>query len=170
MKWKLETVEIASLNKYAKNPRTLSERGHRRLSDSVEKFGLVEKPVVNADGTIISGHQRLQVLEEKGATEVEVWVPNRTLDEKEVEELNITCNRLLGDWDYDILGNEFDVGDLLSWGFDEDELGLGKAEKPKKPEKCVISLEFSDKTTMMQHMLQCEAIAQESSAKMKVKG
>ncbi len=66
MQWKLETLAIEELNRYAKNPRTLGERGHRRLCDSIDKFGLVEKPVVNADGTIISGHQRLEVLRERG--------------------------------------------------------------------------------------------------------
>lgn len=170
MEWELKTFEIATLNQYAKNPRILSERGHRNLTNSLGKFNLVGKPYVNTDNTIIAGHQRIRVLAEMGRTEVQCWVPDRLLNEKEVEELNITDNLLNGDFDYDILGNEFDVGDLLEYGMDEDDLGLGKPEKAKKPVKPVISLEFSDKGTMLEYMAKCEAIAQESSAKLKVKG
>ncbi len=170
MQWNLQTFHIDQLTKYENNPRTLSEKEYRHLSDSLDRFGLVEKPVVNKDLTIIGGHQRIEVLRRKGATFVECWVPDRLLDAKEVEEINIRLNRNNGSWDYDILANTFDIGDLLTWGFDEDDLGLGKAEKPKKQAKPVISLEFSDKETMLEYMEKCEAIAMESSAKMKVKG
>jgi hypothetical protein len=168
--WKLEKKKIDELVQYDKNPRCLSEKEHRSLSDSLDKFGCIEKPVVNLDNTIIGGHQRLEVLKLKGAVEIDCWVPDRQLDEKEVEEANIRLNRNNGDWDYDILGNSFDIGDLLSWGFDEDDLGLGKKEKPKKEPKPVISLEFCDKDSMLEHLQKCEEIAQSSSAKMKVRG
>ena len=170
MEWQLRTVKIAELKKYDKNPRTLSERGHRILSDSLDEYGLVEKPVVNADYVIISGHQRVEILLEKGETDVQVWFPDTLLTEKQVEKLNIVSNKNVGEWCFDILANQWDVADLLNWGFDEDDLGLGKTEKPKKPEKAVITLEFSDKDTMLEYMTKCESIAEESSAKMKVKG
>jgi len=168
--WNLKTCEIGALQPYEKNPRTLSDKEHRQLSDSLDRFGLIDKPVVNDDFTIIGGHQRIEVYKAKGANSVECWMPDRLLDEKEIEELNIRLNRNNGDWDYDILGNLFDVGDLLSWGFDEDDLGLGASEKPKKEPKPQITLEFSDKETMIEYINRCEEIAAESAAKMKVKG
>jgi len=170
MQWKLETRELSELRGYEKNPRSLSDKEHRHLSDSIDRFGLVDKPVINRDNTVIGGHQRIEVLAAKGATAVECWVPNQELDEKDMEELNIRLNRNNGSWDYDILANSFDVGDLLTWGFDEDDLGLGKPEKQKKEVKPVISLEFSNKDTMLEYMQKCEEIAQSSSAKMKVRG
>tara|TARA_R110000868_G_scaffold300583_2_gene561017 strand:- start:14602 stop:15114 length:513 start_codon:yes stop_codon:yes gene_type:complete len=170
MEWELKTVQIKDLKAYEKNPRTLSERQARLLSDSIGKFGLVEKPIVNTDLTIIGGHQRVEVLEMQGATEVVVWYPSKELDDKQVEECNIVLNRVGGDWDWDILGNSFDVGDLLTWGFDEDDLGLGKAEKPVKEPKPVISFEFPDKDTMLEYITTCERLAEESAAKMKVRG
>ena len=170
MRWQLEKWKLEDLEGYEKNPRTLSEKEHRHLSDSIERFGLVDKPVVNTDGTIIGGHQRIAVLLAKGEVDVECWVPESLLDDKSVEELNIRLNRNNGDWDYDILGNVFDVGDLLTWGFDEDDLGLGKAEKVKKEPTPMISLEFTDKDTMLEYMEKCETIASESLAKMKVRG
>lgn len=105
----------------------------------------------------------------KGVQQAECWVPSRILDENEIEELNIRLNHG-GSWDYDILANAFDVGDLLSWGFDEDELGLGEKEKPKKKEKFVISFEFEEKDTMLDYIGRCEELAAESDAKMKIKG
>ena len=170
MQWHLKTFDICDLIPYEKNPRILSEREQRQLHDSLDRFGLVDKPTVNADNTIIGGHQRITILLEKGHTQVDCWVTDELLDEKQVEELNIRLNRNNGDWDYDILANDWDVGDLLTWGFDEVDLGLGKPEKPEKKVKCIISLEFSDKETMLQYMQQCEEIAQLSAAKMKVRG
>ena len=170
MKWNLKTVNIEDLKPYEKNPRSLSERHHRLLSDALGKFGLVEKPIVNTDLTIIGGHQRIEIMSLKGTKQIEVWFPEETLTEKDIEEFNIVLNKISGDWDYDTLANSFDVGDLLTWGFDEDELGLGKAEKPKKEPKPVISLEFNDKVTMLEYLQKCEDIAQLSAAKMKVRG
>ena len=170
IEWKLEQVFLSSLKGYYKNPRTLSEKEQRQLSDSIDRFGLIDKPIINLDFTIIGGHQRVEVMRLKGGDSVHCWVPSRVLDRKELEELNVRLNRNNGSWDYDVLANEFDLGDLFSWGFDEDELGLGKAEKPKKEPKPVISLEFSDKDTMLEYMQKCEEIAALSSAKMKVKG
>ena len=170
IEWSLQTMEIADLVNYDRNPRTLSDKEQRQLSDSIDRFGLVDKPVVNANYVIIGGHQRIAVLLAKGGTAVECWVPDHVLPEKEAAELCIRLNRNNGDWDWDTLANEWDIGDLLTWGFDEDELGLGKAEKPKKEPKPVISLEFSDKSTMLEYMQKCEEIAQSSAAKMKVRG
>ena len=168
--WNIEKKNLRELKSYEKNPRRLSEKEHRQLSDSMARFGVIDKPIVNTDNTIIGGHQRVEVLLSKGVSEIECWIPERLLDEKEIEELNIRLNRNNGSWDYDILGNLFDVGDLLSWGFEEDDLGLGKDEKPKKQAKPVISIEFSDKETMLEYLHKCEDIATESCAKIKVRG
>jgi hypothetical protein len=168
--WHLEKRNLQELVAYEKNARVLGERMHMLLSNSLSKFGMAEKPVVNSDNIIIGGHQRIQILIEQGATYCECWFPDSKLSEKEAEEFNILLNKLSGDWDHDILGNMYDISDLLTYGFDEDDLGLGKAEKPEKKVKAVISFEFADKETMLAYLSKCEEIASESSAKMKVRG
>jgi len=45
----------------------------------------------------------------------------------EERELNIRLNRNSGEWDWDLLANNFDKDELISWGFDEEEL-LGGLE------------------------------------------
>jgi len=124
--WTLKQFKLDELTDYYKNPRSLSEKEFKQLKTSLDKFGMIDKPIVNADSlhTIIGGHQRKHVLEANGETECECWVPDRELTEREVEELNIRLNKNTGDWDFDVLANEWNQEDLLDWGFSEFELGL----------------------------------------------
>ena len=46
------------------------------------------------------------------------------LDKQQERELNIRLNKSGGEFDMDILANEFDISDLNDWGFTELELGL----------------------------------------------
>lgn len=122
----MQQFNIDELTDYYKNPRSLSDKEFKQLKTSLDKFGMIDKPIVNADSanTIIGGHQRKHVLEASGVKEVECWIPDRELSEKEVEELNIRLNKNTGSWDFDTLANEFELDDLLDWGFDKGELDL----------------------------------------------
>lgn len=124
--WTLRTFRLDELTDYYKNPRSLSEKEFKQLKTSLDKFGMIDKPIVNLDSanTIIGGHQRKHVMESTGAKEIECWIPDRELSEKEVEELNIRLNKNTGSWDFDTLANEFELDDLLDWGFDKGELDL----------------------------------------------
>jgi len=122
IKWTLQERPLKSLKKHSKNPRQLSKDQYFHLRKSIEKFGLTEKPIINADNTIISGHQRIKILKELGYTSTECWIPERQLNEKDCEELCIRMNKNAGSFDYDILANEWEADDLLSWGFHEEEL------------------------------------------------
>lgn len=127
IQWKTEIRHIKGLKQHPKNPRQLSKDQHKHLKTSLEKFGIADKPIVNTDGTIIGGHQRLKVLKELGHKEIEVLVPSRTLSSEEVDEMNIRLNKNTGEWDFDVLANEWEVNDLIEWGFTEEEL-TGLAE------------------------------------------
>ena len=122
--WTLHSFQLDELTDYYKNPRSLSEKEFKQLKTSLDKFGMIDKPIVNADSahTIIGGHQRLRVLRSENQKSVECWYPSRELDEKEVEELNIRLNKNTGSWDLDVLANEFELPDLVEWGFTEYEL------------------------------------------------
>jgi|SRR5208337_181657 len=140
--WHLEKRRIKDLKPYHKNPRQLSKHDEAHLTVSLDKFGIIDKPFINTDGTIIGGHQRIKVLSKLEHDEIEVQVPNRTLTEPEVEELNIRHNRNAGEWDYDILANEFDLEDLFDWGFTDKELALdmnnlgSDSEEKEESKKC----------------------------------
>lgn len=122
--WALHSKSIAWCKPYFKNARRLSKAQHSQLSKSIEKFGVIDKLICNTNGTIIGGHQRYEILKSRGDKVVDVWMPERALDEKEVEELNIRLNKNNGSFDFDILANSFEQTDLESWGFDAEEFGF----------------------------------------------
>lgn len=108
------------------NPRTMTEKQNDDLLKSLDKYGLAELPVVNTDGQIIAGHQRLRILSSKNGEDyiVEVRVPNRLLTEEEMKEYNIRSNKNTGSWDWDKLANEFELEKLQEWGFEDWEVGM----------------------------------------------
>lgn len=131
--WSLQKVPVADIKSYEQNPRQIRAKDYEQLKKSIDSFGLIDKPICNADLTCIGGHQRLQVLRESGVKKVEVWVPQRLLDTGEVAELCIRLNRNGGEWDWDALANDFEIEELIDWGFDAGELiATDKKEKAKK--------------------------------------
>ena len=120
--WKLESRSLKDLKDYSKNPRILTKDQETQLLESLNKYGLIDKPIINTDNTLIGGHQRKRVLKKLGYKQVECWVPSRALEEKEIEELNIRLNKNIGEWDWDILANQWEFEDLLNWGFTPEEL------------------------------------------------
>ena len=148
IEWTLKELPISSLKEHSKNPRQIGKEQFERLGKLINKFGLIDKPIINQDMTIIGGHQRIRYLKRQKVKSVHCWVSDRLLDEKEVEELMIGVNKIHGQFDFDILANEFDPIDLLNWGFSEKELldtcqeaeeileGIQKEEKKKKPKMC----------------------------------
>ena len=168
IQWTTEIRHIKGLKEHSKNPRRLSKDQHRQLKISLEKFGLADKPIINTDGTIIGGHQRLKVLKELGHKEIEVLVPDRSLTPEEVDEMNIRLNKNTGEWDFDILANEWEVNDLIEWGFAEEELtgmaeGLASDEEGTEDESEQLEpvsdedakTKLGDRYTLNDHVLVC---------------
>ena len=122
IKWKVEKRQIKELTPHPKNPRKLSKHDANNLQVSIEKFGMIDKPIINQDNVIIGGHQRVEVLKLQKMKTVECWVPDRMLDEKEVNELNLRLNRNQGEFDWDMLANEFDLDLLTDSGFTAEEM------------------------------------------------
>lgn len=124
--WRTVKRRVTEIVPYEKNPRFITEENKEKLVKSLQKFNLVEIPVINKDGTLIAGHQRLKVLLllGRGDEMIDVRIPNRMLDEKELKEYNITSNIQSGYWDVDILKAEFTDIDLLELGLNIDEISM----------------------------------------------
>lgn len=122
---KIEMVNIAELKKADYNPRHMSGDMLEKLKKGISEFGMVEPIVINADNTVIGGHQRLEAAEQLGLTKLPCHRLN--LDKKKEKALNLALNKLAGEWDYSKLAellNEFesDPGfDLELTGFDSIE-------------------------------------------------
>ena len=123
--WKYETRLLSEIKPWGKNPRKITKDGLEQLGRSIAKFGLPEPLVLNTDGTIIGGHARQKSLLAQGVTEAFCAIPDRQLTDHELEELNIRLNKnIAGDFDFDMLANEFELSDLVDWGFDEKDLNI----------------------------------------------
>lgn len=143
MKWSLVRKNLSDLREYEKNARLLTVDQYDQLCTSIDKFGLIDKPIITPDGMIIGGHQRLKALEDLGYAQVECWVPDRDLTDKEIEELNIRLNRNHGEFDFEMLANSFDVDDLVMWGFSDlefnscaEDIGSSDEEKTEDKKQC----------------------------------
>lgn len=132
IKWTPQNKLLSELKPYSKNPRKIGGKKLDDLKESIKRFGLADVITINTDGTIIGGHARYYSLKDAGETIAMCLVPDRTLSEDEVKQLNIRLNKnIAGEWDHDVLANEFDVSDLKEWGFEEFELGGVPAEEEK---------------------------------------
>lgn len=134
IEWKSEYRLIKELIPSKKNPRLLKKKEAEDIEKSLNRFGLCEPIVINQDNQIIGGHQRVCILKKNKLKEVQVFVPNRMLTQQEVDELNIRLNKNQGEFDFDILANEWEPCDLLEWGFVEEDL-IGSLEIPEAEEK-----------------------------------
>lgn len=121
--WHTEERKVNNLIPYEGNPRQMSQKQKEDLEESLKRFNLMSIPVVNIDNVIVSGHQRLKILQILGRGEetIDVRVPNRELTPEELQEANLRENKNLGSWDNDMLAN-YDEKLLLDVGFAEEEL------------------------------------------------
>lgn len=135
--WKTEKRKISDLIPYDQNPRTMTKKQAEDLKKSLERFNLVEIPVVDTRDRIIAGHQRLKILIMlgRGEEEIDVRVPCRELTDKEFQEYLIRSNKNTGSFDFDILANAFDTVDLVEWGFDQKELWGQSLDNVNLPEQ-----------------------------------
>ncbi len=112
------------------NPREISKDAKKRLKSGLEKYGLVSTLVWNKrTGTLVSGHQRLTIMDEKNAgKDYDITVSAVDLSPKEEAELNVQMNNtgIMGDFDFDKLNEmvkNLDV-DINNLGFSDYELDM----------------------------------------------
>ena len=123
----LKVLPISVLKPAAYNPRKKLKKGdkeYEKIKNSIEEFGFADPLVVNADMTIIGGHQRLTVAADLGYTEV----PCAVVDVDKVREkaLNIALNKITGAWDTQLLADLLD--DLKGYDYNLDMTGFDAAE------------------------------------------
>jgi len=123
MKWQNEKRKVDDLIPHETNPRTLSAKQADDLRASLLRFDLAEIPAINTNGKILAGHQRIKMLQKlgRGQEEIDVRVPDRELNADEEKEYLIRSNQNGGDWNFEMLEADFDLGDLTDWGFDDDD-------------------------------------------------
>ena len=124
--WTNERRKLSDLVPWPRNPRQIKADQAQRLVESLDEFNQVETFAVGPQNEVYNGHQRLAAWADKYGPdlEIDVRVSSRPLSEKEREKLTIFLHKgAAGEWNFDVL-SEWDVPDLLKWGFKSYELGL----------------------------------------------
>jgi len=113
-------VKIAEIKANTNNPRQIKDDKFAKLVQSIKDFPemLDIRPiVVNADMVVLGGNMRFKACKEAGLKEVPIIVAENLTDEKQ-KEFIIKDNVSGGEWDWDMLANEWEVEQLTEWGLD----------------------------------------------------
>ena len=128
-----QKLNINDLHPADYNPRKdlkPADSEYQKIKRSLEKFGYVDPVIVNADMTVIGGHQRIKVLKDLGYEEIDCVVLD--IDKDQEKALNVALNKISGEWDMGKLKDlieELDAGafdvELTGFDFAEVEAILG---------------------------------------------
>jgi len=113
-------TKISAIKRNPNNPRILKDDKFAKLTQSIKDFPqmLEIRPiVVNDDMVVLGGNMRLKACKEAGLKEVPV-IKAKDLSEEQQREFIIKDNVGFGDWDWDLLANEWDTDLLDDWGLD----------------------------------------------------
>jgi len=117
-------VKITDIKTNPNNPRIIRDEKYKKLLKSIQEFPdmLNKRPIVaftDKDGkyVVLGGNMRLKALKELKYKEVPIIVADEWTEEQKHEFL-IKDNVGFGEWDWDILANEWDTEKLEDWGLD----------------------------------------------------
>lgn len=140
-----------------KNPRAISKKKlellKRSIEDDPEMLGLREILLYPFGGkyVIIGGNMRYRALKELGHKEAIVKVLPETLTPEKLRAIAIKDNSGFGEWDWDMLANEWDEIDLGNWGIDIPGFDITPTGKQETEEEK--DTEEDEKTDFLASML-----------------
>ena len=138
----IEKIEINKLKAATYNPRQISTKQYKDLKESINKFGLVDPIIVNKCYTIIGGHQRYKICKDLDYKDIGCIILD--LNKEQERELNIRLNKNTGEFDMDILANEFDIDELVDWGFKHIDLDVNIDKLVEQDNSATITIKEDD--------------------------
>tara|TARA_Y100001938_G_C8087378_1_gene432875 strand:+ start:394 stop:984 length:591 start_codon:yes stop_codon:yes gene_type:complete len=133
-------VPINQIHTNIDNPRVIKNDKFKKLVKSIKEFPKMLKLrpiVVDEDMTILGGNMRYKACIEAGLKEVPITIA-KGLTEEQKREFIVKDNVGFGEWDYDLLANEWDSVQLAEWGLDVWE------NEDDKEEEIIEEIEFSE--------------------------
>ena len=113
-------VSVKEIKQTPNNPRLIKDAKFKKLIKSIKEFPqmLEIRPiVVDETMTILGGNMRLRACKAAGLFEIPIYI-QKGLSDAEKREFIIKDNSGFGEWDWDILANEWDTKQLIDWGVD----------------------------------------------------
>jgi DNA modification methylase len=158
----VKNVKLSEIKSNPNNPRFIKDDKFTKLVKSIKEFPkmLEIRPiVVNADMIVLGGNMRLKACKEAGLKEVPVIFAH-DLTEEEQKQFIIKDNLGFGDWDWDMIANEWDVDQIQEWGLDIPDFGvteLPAAEEDdyEMPEELHTDIVLGDLFEIGDHRLLC---------------
>ena len=115
-----QQVKISKVKGNPSNPRIIKNDKFKKLVTSIKEFPemLKLRPiVVDEDMMVLGGNMRLKASKEAGLKEV--WIDiDEGLTEEQKKEFIVKDNVGFGEWEWDMLANEWDSVHLAEWGLD----------------------------------------------------
>lgn len=116
----IQIVKTKEIIANENNPRVIKDDKFRKLVQSIKDFPqmLNLRPiVVNDEMVVLGGNMRLRAVQEVGLKEVPI-IKASDLSEEQQKEFIIKDNVGFGEWDWDVLANEWEADKLADWGLD----------------------------------------------------
>jgi len=113
-------VKISEIKSNPNNPRLIKDDKFKKLVKSIQEFPemLKLRPiVVNNEMIVLGGNMRLKACKEAGLKEVYILKADDLTVEQQ-KEFIVKDNVGFGEWDWDMLANEWDTEKLEEWGLD----------------------------------------------------
>jgi len=155
-------VNISEVKSNKDNPRFIKDEKFKQLVKSIKEFPemLKLRPiVVNSDMVVLGGNMRLKACREAGLNEV--WILKADeLTEQQQREFIVKDNVGFGEWDWDVLANEWNNQQLEDWGldllpFEEDEVLEAKEDDFDEPLPEQAKTVLGDLYEIGEHRLLC---------------
>ena len=158
---KTEKVKISQVKRNTDNPRLIKDNKFHKLVKSIKEFPemLEIRPiVVNNDMVVLGGNMRLKACQEAGLKEVHI-IKADTLTVKQQREFIVKDNVGFGEWDWDMIANEWDTEQLDDWGLDlpVDFNVVEEAEEDDyvEPDNLKVDVVLGDLIEVGEHRLLC---------------
>lgn len=113
-------VDIKKVIPNPSNPRIIKDDKFKKLVKSIQEFPqmLELRPiVVDSNMVVLGGNMRLKACQAAGLQEVDILIADQLTEEQKAEFI-IKDNVGFGEWDWDLLANEWDVEALEDWGLE----------------------------------------------------
>ena len=116
----IEKVKINQIHRNPNNPRLIRDDRFKKLVKSIIEFPemLKLRPiVVDEKNVILGGNMRYKACQQIGLKEVYI-IKAKNLTEKKRKQFVIKDNVGFGEWEWDMLSNEWNSSELEDWGLD----------------------------------------------------
>ena len=112
--------KIGNIKSNPDNPRLIKDERFKKLVKSIKEFPemLHLRPiVVNDEMVVLGGNMRLKACKEAGLKEVPI-IKASSLTPEQQKEFIIKDNVGFGEWDWELIANEWDAEQVTDWGLD----------------------------------------------------